>query len=122
MRRMLDPKTIGGGEAKQLYRHHISLFYEDSTYSNYGYIYFDYDSTNEEQFTIDTLIIAMKGKAVICSGYLVISTKRIANSITSIDNQIQVKVYSIEESRPGVGNFNISKDKITIEDQVYQID
>ena len=123
MRRMLDPKTIGGGGGEgsiQLYRHHIILSYEDN-YNNYGYIYFDYDSTNEEQFTTDTLIIAMEGKSVICTGYLVITNNKIVISITSIDNHLQVKIYNITENRPGISNFNISNDYITIEDNVYLI-
>ena len=110
----------GGGGSIRLYNHHIYLYYKDV--DDYGYVYFDYYSTNAEQFTADTLIISMKGKSVICSGYLFISTNRIASSITSIDNnKLQVKLYSIEDSRPGISNFNISKDNITIQDQVYPI-
>ena len=120
MRRMLDPKEVGGGESIQLYRHHIYLSYKDN-YSNYGNIYFDYYSTNAEQFTLDTLIGTMEGKAVICSGYLVITNTRIAINITSSNNQLQVTIFTIEESRPSAGNFNISKDYVTIQDQVYLI-
>ena len=101
-------KELGGGGSIQLYRHHIYLSYKDN-YNNYGYVYFDYDSTNPEQFTLDTLIIAMEGKAVTCSGYLIITNTRIAINITSINNQLQVTI------------FNISNDYVTIQDNVYLI-
>ena len=104
----------GGGESIQLYHHHIYLYYSDD-FNNKGY-------TNAKEFTIDTLITAMKGKAVICSGYMIITLKRIVASITSIDNQLQVKLFEVEGTAPNnLMNYTLNKDNITIQDQVYLI-
>ena len=111
----------GGGGSIQLYHHHIYLYYEEI--ADRGYVYFDYDSTNAEQFTVDTLITAMAGKTVICSGYFIVSNKRIPVDITGINNKLQVRFYDIDGTSPGVPRqFNLAKDSITIEDQVYLID
>ena len=110
----------GGGGSIQLYNHHIYLYYEEI--ADRGYVYFDYESTNAEQFTVDTLITAMAGKTVICSGYFIISNKRIAVDITSINNKLKVRFYDIDGTNPGVPRqYNLAKDTITIEDQVYLI-
>ena len=110
----------GGGGSTQLYHHHINLLYSDI--ADRGYIYFDYDSTNAEQFTVDTLITAMAGKTVICSGYLIISSKRIAVSITGINNKLQVQYYDAEGTTPAVPTGrNLNKDTIKITDEVYPI-
>ena len=112
----------GGGGSIQLYRHHIYLYYKDD-FNNTGYIFFDYDSTNAEKFTIDTLITAMKGKTFICSGYIIITLKRIVVSITGIDDELQIKNYYIEGTTPEAPTrYSLSKNKLTIkEEQVYRI-
>ena len=110
----------GGGGSIQLYHHHIYLYYEEI--ADRGYVYFDYESTNAEQFTVDTLITAMQGKTVICSGYFIISNKRIAVDITGINNKLQVSFYNIEGAIPGVPDrYNLAKNSIQIQDQVYLI-
>ena len=110
----------GGGGSIQLYHHHIYLYYEDI--ADRGYVYFDLESTNAEQFTVDTLITAMQGKTVICSGYFIISNKRIAVDITGINNKLKVRFYTIEGATPGVPDqYNLAKDTIKIQDQVYLI-
>ena len=111
----------GGGGSTQLYHHHIYLSYEEI--ADRGYIYFDYDSTNAEQFTVDTLVAAMQGKTVICSGYLIISSKRIAVDITGIYNKLQVRYYDATGTTPSVPDRrNLNKGDIQIEDNVYAID
>ena len=120
MRRMLDPKEVGGG-GSTLYHHHIYLLYESS--ADHGYIYFDYECTKAEQFTVDTLIAAMQGKTVICSGYLIISSKRIVVSIKGIYNKLQVKYYEATGTIPSVPDgLNLDKADIDIKDNVYAID
>ena len=114
-------KELGSGGSIQLYHHHIYLFYEHA--SDRGYIYFDYDSTNAEQFTVDTLVAAMQGKTVICSGYLIISSKRIVVNITGIYNKLQVRFYDETGTIPSIPNgLNIDKSDIQIQDNVYAID
>ena len=65
MRRMLDPKTIGGGGDEKLYCHHMRVGPKDG-----GEIFFDYYSKNETKLTKETIISAIEGKALICQGYV----------------------------------------------------
>ena len=121
MRRMLDPKEVGGGGSIQLYHHHIYLLH--SSGSDHGYIYFDYDSTNAEQFTADTLIAAMQGKTVIGSGYIIMSQKkRIPVDITSINNKLRVRFSDIDTA-PGLtpSPHDFAKNTVAIQDEVYLI-
>lgn len=70
MRRMLDPKEIGGGGGNEkLYRHCIS-FKNDSNQKG-GYVIFDYYSKKQDKFTYDTFLEELSGdKHVACSGYI----------------------------------------------------
>ena len=66
MRRMLDPKTIGGGgEDKKLYCHFIEISTRDREQ-----IYFNYISTDETKATEETIVSVLKDKKLICTGYL----------------------------------------------------
>ena len=66
MRRMLDPKEVGGGgEDKKLYCHFIDIATKDGEQ-----IYFSYTSTDETKLTKETIASAIKGKKLICTGYV----------------------------------------------------
>ena len=108
----------GGGGSIQLYHHHIYLDYTESS-EYYGYAYFDYDSTNAEQFTVDTLITSMAGKTVLCIGDFYLSSNKKPVDITSKNNKLQVRFYHTRGTTPVV--YNLAKDKIEIKDQVYLI-
>ena len=108
----------GGGGSIQLYHHHIYLNYNESS-DYYGYAYFDYDSTNAEQFTADTLITDMAGKAVLCSGNFYLSSNKKPVDITGINNKLRVRFHHTRGTSPVV--YNLAKDRIEIQDQVYLI-
>lgn len=108
----------GGGGSIQLYHHHIYLNYTESS-DYYGYVYFDYDSTNAEQFTVDTLITSMAGKTVICIGDFYLSSSKKPADITGINNKLRVRFFHTRGTSPVV--YNLAKDKIEIKDQVYLI-
>ena len=65
MRRMLDPKTIGGSEQ---YCHFIEIHSNDG-----GEIFFNYYSTDKTKLTKTTIVSAIKGKRLICNGYVKIN-------------------------------------------------
>ena len=70
MRRMLDPKEVGGGGGdEKLYRHCVS-FEKDSNRKG-GYITFNYYSKKKDKFTYDTFKEEFdQNKHVACSGYI----------------------------------------------------
>ena len=70
MRRMLDPKTIGGGGGdEKLYCHCIS-FVNDGN-SKGGYIMLNYYSKKKDRFTYQTFKKEFdRNKHVACSGYV----------------------------------------------------
>ena len=108
----------GGGGSIQLYHHHIYLNYNESA-SYYGYVYFDYDSTNAEQFTVDTLITSMAGKTVLCSGDFKVSSEQVPIDITGSNNTLRVRFYHTHGTSPIV--YNLRKNSIQIQDQLYLI-
>lgn len=108
----------GGGGSIQLYHHHIYLNYNESS-SYYGYVYFDFDSTNAEQFTVDTLITAMAGKTVLCIGDFFLSSNKKPVDITGISNKLQVRFFHTHGTSPAT--YNLTKDRLEIQDQVYLI-
>lgn len=65
MRRMLDPKEVGGGEDKKLYCHFIDISTRDGEQ-----IYFNYISTDETKATKETIVSVLKDKKLICTGYV----------------------------------------------------
>ena len=67
MRRMLDPKEVGGGSVKQ-YCHFIRFSPNDG-----GEICFNYTSTDETKLTKETIAPALIGKKLICTGYVKIN-------------------------------------------------
>ena len=69
MRRMLDPKELGGGGDEKLYCHYIS-FVNDSNHKG-GYIVLNYYSKKKDKFTYDTFKKEFNdNKNVACSGYI----------------------------------------------------
>ena len=70
MRRMLDPKEVGGGGGdEKLYCHFIS-FVNDNNRKG-GYITLNYYSKKKDKFTYNTLKKEFSGnKEVACSGYI----------------------------------------------------
>ena len=70
MRRMLDPKELGGGGGdEKLYCHCISFVSDNN--SKGGYIIFNYYSKKKDKFTYDTFKKEFdKNKHVACSGYI----------------------------------------------------
>lgn len=69
MRRMLDPKTIGGGGDEKLYRHCIA-FASDSD-SKGGYITLNYYSKKKDEFTYKTFKKEFSNnRNVACNGYI----------------------------------------------------
>lgn len=69
MRRMLDPKTIGGGGGgAKIYRHCISI--SENTTNDRLNAYLTYYTTSQKKFTAVTLRnICPNGKTYECSGY-----------------------------------------------------
>ena len=68
MRRMLDPKEVGGGNEK-LYCHCIS--FKNDTNSKGGYITLNYYSKKKDSFTYTTFKKEFdENKHVACSGYI----------------------------------------------------
>lgn len=73
MRRMLDPKTIGGGSAAKLYSHFISIKHVDPAR---GFCVFNFISSSDKQIKdIDELTSTIKNKKFACSGKLVYEGK-----------------------------------------------
>lgn len=70
MRRMLDPKELGGGGGNEkLYRHCISI-HNDSNQKG-GYIMLNYYSKKKDRFTYETFKKEFsKDRNVACSGYI----------------------------------------------------
>ena len=70
MRRMLDPKEVGGGGGdEKLYCHCIS--FEKDSNSKGGYIRLNYYSKKKDKFTYDTFKDEFdRKKKVACSGYI----------------------------------------------------
>ena len=69
MRRMLDPKEVGGGGDEKLYCHYIS-FIKDSNKKG-GYITLNYYSKKKDKFTYDTFKKEFdQNKQLACSGYI----------------------------------------------------
>ena len=64
MRRMLDPKEVGGGGVK-LYCHFIFIGTNDGEQ-----ISFNFTSADETKLTKETIISAIKDKQLICTGYV----------------------------------------------------
>ena len=68
MRRMLDPKTLGGGGGTKIYRHCIS--FSQNTEKDRLKAYLTYYTTSQTKFDIFTLRdILPNGKTYECSGY-----------------------------------------------------
>lgn len=69
MRRMLDPKEVGGGGEEKLYLHCIS-FQNDNNRKG-GYIILNYYSKKKDNFTYDTFKKEFdQNKHVACNGYI----------------------------------------------------
>lgn len=68
MRRMLDPKEVGGGGDKKLYCHFIDVGTRDGEQ-----ICFNYISTDETKATKETIVSILKDKKLICTGYVKIN-------------------------------------------------
>lgn len=94
MRRMLDPKTIGGGDNK-IYLHCIQLYG-----SGFGNVFTSCYTTNPEPFTMDSFQEFMKDKSLPCSGKpsSQIGGKNIATNLlyNSINNYTEVWYYDID--------------------------
>ena len=69
MRRMLDPKEVGGGGDAKLYCHCIYIY--NSSNSKGGRIVLNYYSKKRDKFTYDTFKDEFdQNKQVACNGYI----------------------------------------------------
>ena len=115
MRRMLDPKEIGGGGGT-LYWHHIALNLSNTTLG--GYLVLDYYSKNPNQFNrTREFISAFNGKYLICSGYVNYNNQRC----------IPLHIYSAADSLyvRYINSSNVSNsaliDNWNFDDRVYEV-
>ena len=69
MRRMLDPKEVGGGGDEKLYLHCIGFSHDGN--SKDGYIMLNYYSKKKDKFTYETFKKEFdNNKHVACNGYI----------------------------------------------------
>ena len=87
---------------KQLYSHFITI--QSGSDLN---INFNYYSTTEEAYTADTLITALAGKHVACSGYVVDGgTYQMAMEVTSSNGQLQFSSFNPSDGSTTTNSFS----------------
>lgn len=116
MRRMLDPKEVGGS-VKQYY-HSIEIGTNDSEQ-----ICFNYTSTDETKLTKETIASALIGKKLICTGYVEVNNA--AKTIeylygvnTGFHDVVRVKWVDLTTLANSTKEINISY----ITDKVFPVD
>ena len=101
MRRMLDPKEAGGGEQ---YCHFIEII------SNDGEIYFNYYSTDKTNLTTATIVSAIKGKRLICNGYVKINgSGKTPEFIYVVGNELAIKWVDLTDLSSSVEIIGVSR-------------
>lgn len=69
MRRMIDPKQLGGGQVK-LYQHFIELQVKCSQIDSSAYLFFNINNSDPTPFTAETLTIEyLKNHPTVVSGH-----------------------------------------------------
>ena len=85
MRRMLDPKEVGG--SVQLYNHFVRVGPKDG-----GEIFFNYTSTDEIKLTKETILSAIADKSLICQGYVKVeNSAKTPEYVYVFNNEFRVK-------------------------------
>ena len=101
MRRMLDPTKVGGSEQ---YCHFIDIHSNDG-----GEIYFNYNSTDKTKLTEATIVSAIKGKRLICNGYVKINgSSKTPEFIYVVGNELAVKWVDLTDLSASVKIIGIS--------------
>ena len=111
MRRMLDPKEVGGGGEQ--YCHFVEVAPKDG-----GEIYFNYYSTDKTKLTKETIVKAIEGKALICGGYVnVKGSAKTVEYINVLRNMLSVKWIDLTTLATSTVEFSISY----INDKVFPV-
>ena len=113
MRRMLDQKTIGGGDVK-LYCHFVRIGPKDG-----GEIFFNYTSTDETKLTKETILSALNGKSLICQGYVKVNdSAKTPEYIYVFDNEFRAKWIDLNTLAGSTKTITIQY----FEDKVFPVD
>ena len=112
MRRMLDPKEAGG--SVKLYNHFIEIRPNDG-----GEIYFSYSSTDKTKLTAATIVSAIKGKRLICNGYVKINgSAKTLEFIYVVNTELMIKWVDLTDLASSVKPIGISM----VSDTVFPVD
>ena len=121
MRRMLDPKTIGGGGGGKIYRHCISI--SQNTTNDKLKAYLTYYTTSQTKFVITTLKnICPNGKTYECSGYYEgQSGKGPIINLEGTTSFPSLKFRKITTSDFTISSISLGDYTIKIDDQVSEV-
>ena len=112
MRRMLDPKEAGGS-VKQ-YCHFIEIDSNDGSE-----IYCNYYSKDKTKLTTATIVSAIKGKRLICNGYVKINgNAKNLEFIYVVGNELAVRWVDLTDLSSSVKIIGFS----SISDIVFPVD
>lgn len=97
-----NDNLITSADGSYLYSHFITI--QSGSDLN---INFNYYSTTEEAYTADTLITALAGKHVACSGYVVDGgTYQMAMEVTSSNGQLQFSSFNPSDGSTTTNSFS----------------
>ena len=114
MRRMLDPKTLGGGGGEKIFMHNIIL----NDYRENNYISLSIYNNSNTPFTINSLTSKCKGHKIPCSGsfiYIDQKVEYIANYLYVNSNNLICQCTDFTNSnsvRIDVHEYNLTDDVI----------